>query len=76
MADHSKAAHHHAKAGKAFERGDVKGAAHHMGHALAALRKAKAAAQDPQSPAPAVEASAPTAPGMAGLRGRLKGFPK
>lgn len=74
MADHSKASAHHAKAGKAFARGDVKAAAHHMGHALAALRSAKPKA-DPIDPdlqplAPEVEPSA----NMSGLRSRLKGF--
>lgn len=38
MANHKKALHHHAKAGDAIKRGDMKAAAHHMGHALAACR--------------------------------------
>lgn len=38
MANHSKAKHHHSKAGACLDSGDMKGAAHHMGHALAALR--------------------------------------
>lgn len=39
MANHSKAKHHHGKAGECLSKGDHKGAAHHMGHALSALRQ-------------------------------------
>lgn len=38
MADHAKATKHHKLAGKALSSGDHKAAAHHMGHAMSALR--------------------------------------
>lgn len=38
MPDLSKAKQHHAHAGAALAKGDAKKAAHHFGHALAALR--------------------------------------
>lgn len=42
MADHKTALDHHAKAGTALTKGDFKKAAHHMGHAMNALKQAKA----------------------------------
>lgn len=41
MADHKTALSHHAKAQTALERGDTKQAAHHLGHAMNALKQAK-----------------------------------
>lgn len=35
---HKKVSHHHGKAGEAIARGDLKAAAHHLGHALSACR--------------------------------------
>jgi hypothetical protein len=51
MANHKKAQHHHGKAGEAFQRGDAKMAAHHMGHALAALRSTSAESEPDDSDA-------------------------
>lgn len=42
MAKHKKALHHHAKAGEAIQRGDLKAAAHHFGHALSACKNPEA----------------------------------
>ncbi len=39
MPNHKKATDHHGKAGKALDAKDFKLAAHHMGHALSALRE-------------------------------------
>lgn len=38
MADSIKALKHHGLAGRALKKGDMKTAAHHMGHAMSALR--------------------------------------
>lgn len=78
MAKHKKALHHHAKAGEAIKRGDLKAAAHHFGHALSACRNpdmhddetgmdydAGEGAESPEEMAPKVS-----------LRDRLKGFKK
>jgi hypothetical protein len=77
MADHKKAKLHHAKAGEAFQRGDMKGAASHMGHALAALRSATSTATPPAPPADDDESleMAPRAP-KSSIRDRLAGFKK
>lgn len=66
MPNSKKASHHHGKAGQCLSSGDHKGAAHHMGHALAALRQS-ARDEDgdempPDEPEPSVKPS---------LRGRL-----
>jgi hypothetical protein len=77
MADHSKAKHHHAKAGDAFKRGDMKQAAHHMGHALAALRNAPPAGGDAIPAEDADEmVETPVAASTPSLRDRLKRFGK
>lgn len=79
MANHSKAKHHHGKAGECLSKGDHKGAAHHMGHALSALRQSAtdepsggAAFIDPKNPGYEPVAAKP----KMGLRDRLKSFGK
>lgn len=80
MADHKKASHHHKKAGEAFARGDVKEAAKHMGHSLAALRAGASMAEpdddDMGGPPDTDEDDMPMAAPKVSLRDRLKGIKK
>lgn len=71
MANHAKAKHHHGKAGACLDAGDTKGAARHMGHALAALRNASSEGAEP-----ADEMAAEPSPAPPTIRARLKGMKK
>lgn len=70
MANHKKATHHHGKAGRALANKDFKSAAHHFGHALAALRES---ATDDGSVGPddIPEGGSEAATAPIGLRSRL-----
>lgn len=72
MADSKKAQLHHGKAGDCLKKGDHKGAAHHMGHALAALRMS--ASEGPES-TDEMLAEGTEAP-KSSMRDRLKKFGK
>ncbi len=76
MAHFPKALLHHGKAGKALKAGDSKIAAHHLGHAMSALR-ASATGDEVVKPFSApVAPEAPTAPTQTPnkLRGILSRF--
>ncbi len=72
MANHDKAKKHHAKAGQAFARGDVKAAAHHMGHALAALRSSASEAPMAEESAEGEPTGQATPAQQVSMRDRLK----
>jgi hypothetical protein len=68
---HYDAKHHAKKAMEACDCGDHSSAAHHFGHGLAAIKRAKAGKNpsgSPMTPAPI--------PKVSGLRNRLKRFKK
>ncbi len=76
MAKHKKALHHHAKAGDAIKRGDLKAAAHHMGHALSACRNPDMHDDETgMDYGEGAESSEEMTP-KPSLRDRLKGFKK
>lgn len=81
MANHKKAMLHHGKAATALAAGNYKEAAHHMGHALSALRQNAPASQSADEAEPSA-ATATETPGRAsmgqqvGLRARLSKFKK
>jgi hypothetical protein len=68
MPNHKKATDHHGKAGKALASKDFKLAAHHMGHALSALRES---ATDEPDAMPDENMEAEESPVPPNLRGRL-----
>ena len=73
MANHPKALHHHGKAGKALKAGDSKLAAHHLGHAMSALRSNATADEATKEFAPTPDpVAAPPQPSK--LRGMLSRF--
>lgn len=65
MANITIALFHHGKAGHALKKHDLKLAAHHMGHALAALRTVTPAGTPGTVPVPKAPATKP--PAVAGL---------
>lgn len=73
MASHGKAKRHHAEAGKALERGDLKAAAQHFGHALSACRNPDQ--HDDDTGLDTSSTSAAPVPKM-GIRDRLKAAKK
>ena len=78
MANSKKASHHHGKAGECLSKGDHKGAAHHMGHALAALRST-APHDEPDMDdmgGPSDMDADDAMPAKSGLRARLSRFKK
>lgn len=76
MAKHKKALHHHAKAGDAIKRGDMKAAAHHMGHALAACRNPEQHDDETGMDYDTTERPDATPVKPSGLRSRLSMFKK
>lgn len=78
MANHKKALLHHGKAATALAAGNYKEAAHHMGHALSALRQNAPADQPAPAPTTTTQAdgTGAVASSWGGLRARLAKFKK